>query len=407
MAERFFAICPRGLEAPLADELKAIGAQAIAVEGGGAAFEGNLGIGYAANLHARLASRVLWELADAEYRTADDLYALARQTRWQDHLHARHTLRVDVTARASPLHSLDFATLRIKDGIVDALRDATGARPSIDRAAPDVRVYAHLDAQKATLYLDLSGEPLFKRGWRRDKGEAPLKENLAAGLLTLAGWTPEHPLLDPMCGSGTIVIEAACIATGRAPGLDRIFGFEKLASVDTQAWRGLQDAARAAVDDAATCALAGSDISTRVIETAQHNARTAGLDRLLADGRLSFTARDARRAEPLPVAAAHGLLISNPPYGEQSAPKSASVPALMRDFGDRLKAAFAGWDVWLLSSDRKLPGQLRLQESRKIVLFNGPLECRLFRFAVVAGQYGRRGADGHNAAGAAQTMENE
>lgn len=387
MAERFFAICPRGLEALLADELKAVGARNLAVEGGGVAFAGALPIAYAANLHSRLASRVLWQIATGDYGGTDDLYALVRSVRWTDHMSARQSLRVDVTAHASPLQSLDFATLRIKDGIVDALRDATGARPSIDRTQPDIRVFAHLDGNAATLYLDLSGEPLFKRGWRREKGEAPLKENLAAGLLQLAGWTPAHPLLDPMCGSGTIAIEAACIATRRAPGLERGFGFEKLAGFEAAAWRKQRDAAQAAVDDDADCAIAGSDISTRVIGVAQHNGETAGLARLLTDGRLAFVARDARQAEPLPTPHERGMLISNPPYGEQSTPKSASVPALMRDFGDRLKSAFAGWDAWLLSSDRKLPGQLRLQESRKIVLFNGPLECRLFRFQLMAGEY--------------------
>lgn len=387
MAEHFFAICPRGLEALLADELRALGATEITTEGGGIAFTGAMRVAYAANLHSRLASRVLWQIAVGEASSTDALYALTRTVRWQDHLAAHHTLRVDVTARASPLQSLDFATLRIKDGIVDALRDATGARPSIDRAMPDVRVFAHLDGSAVTLYLDLSGEPLFKRGWRREKGEAPLKENLSAGLLRLAGWSPAHPLLDPMCGSGTIAIEAACIATQRAPGLERSFGFENLASVDTATWSNLRESARSAVDDAAACAISGSDISTRVIDIAKQNAHTAGLARLLSDGRLVFTARDARQAEPLPTPHERGVLICNPPYGEQSAPKSASVPALMRDFGDRLKSSFPGWDAWLLSSDRKLPGQLRLQESRKVVLFNGPLECRLFRFQLMAGEY--------------------
>jgi putative N6-adenine-specific DNA methylase len=386
---RFFAICPRGLEALLGDELRAVGASDVAVDAGGVAFGGSLATAYAANLHSRLASRVLWHLTQGGYGDADDLYDLTRSIAWDQHIKPQHTLRVDVTARASPLQSLDFATLRIKDGVVDRLRDATGERPSIDRASPDVRVFAHLDGNAATLYLDLSGEPLFKRGWRREKGEAPLKENLAAGLLKLAGWTPAHPLLDPMCGSATIPIEAATIAMRRAPGLDRSFGFEKLASFQAKRWRDAREHALSTVVADAECSIAGSDISSQVIEIACANAATAGLAALLADGRLSFTTRDARQAEPLPVPGEHGIIVSNPPYGEQSSPKSASVPDLMHDFGDRLKAAFTGWEAWLLTSDRKLPGQMRLQESRKIVLFNGPLECRLFRFPMVAGEYGR------------------
>jgi putative N6-adenine-specific DNA methylase len=311
--------------------------------------------------------------------------------RWQDLMSAQQTLRVDVTASRSPLKSLEFAMLRIKDGIVDKLRAQTGTRPSIDRTRPDVRVFAYLDARTVTLYVDLSGEPLFKRGWRADKGEAPLKENLAAGLLALAGWTPQVPLCDPFCGSGTIVIEAACIATRRAPGLARGFAFERLADFDASTWRRLRDAAQSAVDDGATFTAAGSDISTRVIEQARHNAALAGLTQPLSDGRLTLTAADARQAQP---PAEFGMIVSNPPYGEQSAPRSATVPKMMGEVGDRLKAEFAGWHAWFLTSDRALPRQMRLAETRKPVLYNGALDCRYFRFELVGGRYRPRAGDG-------------
>jgi putative N6-adenine-specific DNA methylase len=382
--ESFFAICPRGLEPLLADELRALGAQQLAPEGGGVSFAGTLKTAYAANLHSRIASRVLWQLAAGEYRDERDLYEQALAIAWERHFDAQQTLRVDVSGTRSPLRSLEFATLKIKDAVVDRLRDETGARPSIDRARPDVRVFAYLDEQRLTLYLDLSGEPLFKRGWRAEKGEAPLKENLAAGVLMLAGWTPDVPLLDPFCGSGTIAIEAALMAARRAPGLARRFGFERLAGFDAAAWRELKATAAASIDDTAPARIAGSDISTRVVETARGNARLAGLQAWLDDGRLSFAAVDARQAQPT---AAAGMIVTNPPYGEQSAPKSATVPALMRNFGDRMKESFPGWTAWLLSSDRDLPGQMRLQETRKTVLYNGALECRLFRFEMVAGQY--------------------
>jgi putative N6-adenine-specific DNA methylase len=239
------------------------------------------------------------------------------------------------------------------------------------------------------LYVDLSGEALFKRGWRADKGEAPLKENLAAGLVALAGWTPATPLADLFCGSGTIIIEAASIAAKRAPGLARRFAFERLKGFDSHAWRRLKDAARAAVDDDSNAALAGSDISSRVIEQAIANAQLAGLQAWLDDGRLRFDAVDARAAWP---PAPTGAIVSNPPYGEQSAPRSASVPDMMRNVGDRLKQQFAGWEAWFLTSDRQLPKQMRLQETRKTVLFNGPIECRFFRFELVAGGYRPRSA---------------
>ena len=389
MNASFFAVCPRGLEPALSEELLAVGAQSLRAEAGGVAFKGTLTVAYAANLHSRIASRILWQVGRRGYLTEQHLYDATQEVRWQDLMSAQQTLRVDVTASHSPLQSLEFAMLRIKDGIVDRLRELTGARPSIDRSNPDVRVFAFLDASTVTLYVDLSGEALFKRGWRADKGEAPLKENLAAGLLALAGWTPSAPLVDLFCGSGTIVIEAASVAAKRAPGLNRRFAFERLKGFDSNAWRRLKDAARAAVRDDSSAALAGSDISTRVIEQAIANAKLAGLQAWLDDGRLRFDAVDARAATP-PVAT--GAIVSNPPYGEQSAPRSASVPAMMSHVGDRLKQEFAGWDAWFLTSDRQLPKQMRLQETRKTVLFNGPIECRFFRFELVAGGYRPRAA---------------
>ena len=389
MTAAFFAVCPRGLEAALSDELAVLGAQSLRVEAGGVAFGGTLAVAYAANLHSRIASRVLWQVGRRGYLSEQHLYDATQEVRWQDLMSPKQTLRVDVTASRSPLHSLEFAMLRIKDGIVDRLRVLTGDRPSIDRTNPDVRVFAYLDASTVTLYVDLSGEPLFKRGWRADKGEAPLKENLAAGLLALAGWTPSIPLSDLFCGSGTIVIEAASIAARRAPGLNRRFAFERLKGFDSHAWRRSKDAARSAVDDAAPAALVGSDISTRVVEQALANAKLAGLQPWLDNGRLRFDAIDARGAS---AAASSGMIVTNPPYGEQSTPRSASVPDMMRNVGDRLKQQFAGWEAWFLTSDRALPKQMRLQETRKTVLFNGPIECRFFRFELVAGGYRPRAA---------------
>jgi putative N6-adenine-specific DNA methylase len=393
--QSYFAVCPGGLEAALADELDALGAREVREEGGGVAFGGTRELGYAVNLHSRIASRVLWQVGRRGYTNEQHLYDATQEVRWQDLMSAQQTLRVDVTASRSPLKSLEFAMLRIKDGIVDRLRTLSGARPSIDRQDPDVRVFAYLDGRTVTLYVDLSGEPLFKRGWRADKGEAPLKENLAAGLLALAGWTPEVPLLDPFCGSGTIVIEAATIATRRAPGLNRSFAFERLANFDRAAWRRLKDRAMAAVDDTATALIVGSDISTRVVEQARTNAGLAGLGALVSDGRLRLEAGDARTVE---APAEHGMIISNPPYGEQSAPRSSTVPKMMGDVGDRLKAAFPGWHAWFLTSDRQLPRQMRLSETRKPVLYNGALECRFFRFELVGGRYRPRGA--HDTQGA-------
>jgi putative N6-adenine-specific DNA methylase len=382
----FFAVCPRGLQDLLAAELQACGARGVRPAPGGAAFGGTLATAYAVNLHSRIASRVLWRLAGGSYRDESDLYQMAHELPWEVHFKPTQTLRVDVTATRSPLRSLQFATLRIKDAIADRMREHCGERPSVDRAAPDVQVVAHLSQQRAELYLDLSGEPLFKRGWRLEKGEAPLKENLAAGLLASAGWAPAAPLHDPFCGSGTIAIEAACIATRRAPGLGRHFAFEKLLGFDARAWRDILGQAHAAVDDGAAFHVSGSDISTRVIQNALANAQRAGLARSIRDGSLAFSAGDARIA---PAPAAAGLIVTNPPYGQQSEPKSATVARLMDRFGDQLKQGYPGWDAWLLSGDRDLPAQLKLKETRRTVLFNGPIECRFYRFELVAGSYRR------------------
>ncbi len=382
MAEVFFAVCPKGIEAVLAGELTALGASAVAAGSGGVQFSGTLATAYAANLHSRVASRILWLVASGTYRNEADLYALAHDIPWEREFRPEQKLRVDVTANRSPLQSLQFATLKIKDAIVDRAREHTGERPSVDRAQPDVQVLCHLDEQQARLYIDLSGESLFKRGWRADKGEAPIKENLAAALLLLAGWTPGQVLLDPFCGSGTIVIEAASMATGRAPGLQRRFGFEKLRSFDRTAWTALLDTARAGIDDAAPGEWLGRDISTGVVAIAQANAVRAGLGALLDNGRLRFEAGDARAgAPPAPT----GMIVTNPPYGEQSSPRSASVPDMMGDVATQFKRQFAGWQAWLLSADRQLPRQMRLRESRKTVIYNGALECRFFRFDMVEG----------------------
>src|SRR5574340_277666 len=244
MSERFFATCPRGLEGELARELEGLGAQEVVAAEGGTGFAGEFALACRANLESRVASRVLWRVGTASYRNERDLHAAAREIDWPRLFRSDRSLRVDVAATRAPLASLDFATLTVKDAVCDRFRDQSGTRPSIDKRAPDVRVHVHLTAGEATFYLDTSGETLFKRGWRRGREIAPLRENLAAGLLGLAQWNRGTALLDPMCGSGTIVVEAALIAADRAPGLARSFGFQKLARYDGPAWQRIRQAAR-------------------------------------------------------------------------------------------------------------------------------------------------------------------
>jgi putative N6-adenine-specific DNA methylase len=423
----FFAPCPRGLEAALAAELAEIGTRIAAAGGaaalavgaqvpGGVHFRGGWPAGMAANLYSRIASRVLLKIAERPYRNEQDIYALAAEQQWEHWFSANETLRVDLTAIKSPLRSLEFATLRVKDAICDRLRSVSGARPSIDTQQPDVRVFAFLTANGCTLYLDTSGEPLFKRGWRLDKGAAPLRENLAAGILRIAGWVPGTPLYDPMCGSGTFIAEAAQIALGVAPGAERRFGFEKLKRYDVAAWQTMKvaaiDAKRAARGArVADLLIFGSDISGDMLEKARANLDRAGVPGL------SLKQLDARAITP-PIATP-GILIANPPYGERIAVRGRGPRGEVREtrrrddddtfrraqpdeadseffqaFGDALKQRFTGWRAFVLSADRKLPGQMRLRESAKTPLFNGALECRLFRFDLVAGSVKARAGAG-------------
>jgi putative N6-adenine-specific DNA methylase len=376
--DRFFVSCPRGLEGALASELAAQGGAYVNVTDGGVGCAAPLEFAYRANLESRLASRVLWQVAHGAYRTADDLYALVKGVDWNRHFKPTRTLRVDVAATRSPLASLEFATLKVKDAVCDRMRADTGVRPSIDKDRPDVRVHAYLTEREATLYLDTSGEALFKRGWRREADVAPLRENLAAGVLALAGWTPETTLLDPMCGSGTIAIEAALAAAGIVPGQGRSFGFQKLAWYDGPTWQRLRqrarDRTRAAPD---TPSIFASDLDPRAVAQCRRNAAAGKVEAWI----------DVREADVLARAAPGpaGLVVANPPYGvrlEDEAALGAFYPKL----GDALKQRFAGWTACLLSADSRLPKLIGLKPSKRTPLYNGALECRLYRFEIVTGR---------------------
>lgn len=245
ISHSYFCPCPRGLEAALAEELGEIAAtgKTLAIHNqvpGGVHCSGTLQDAWRINLHSRLASRVLMRIAHAGYSNENDIYDLALAQPWEDWFGVQHTIRIDVTAIKSPLRSLEFTTLKIKDAICDRFRDTCSERPSVDTKNPDMRIVGFLDAHTFTLYLDTSGDALFKRGWRLETGDAPLRENLAAGLLRVAGWKPGMVLLDPMCGSGTILIEAAQILAGIPPGAHRRFAFEKFHGFDADQWRALK-----------------------------------------------------------------------------------------------------------------------------------------------------------------------
>ena len=358
-------------------ELAALDITANSVPGG-VAFSGVWEACYRANLWSRVASRVLWRVAEFDYRNEHDLYAAVKAIDWPRHFRVERTLRVNVTAQKSPLKSLEFATLRIKDAVCDRFRDAAGKRPSIDRTNPDVRVHAFLEANRGTLYLDTSGEPLFKRGWRAGAADAPLRENLAAGILMLTGWQPEEPLLDPMCGGGTFLVEAGTIARGRAPGGKRRFAFEKLAAFDAALWEKVRNQPRATESNPA---LHASDLDPKALNATRRNLAEAGVERWTKVERADVLERTAP--------AASGVMIMNPPYGERMGTPE-ELARFYPKLGDALKRRFAGWRCYIFTADMRLPKLIRLEASRRIPLWNGAIECRLYEFEIVAGSHRKR-----------------
>jgi len=378
--ENFFATCPRGLEAALAAELSALSAHEVKAVDGGVQFAGPFELCYTVNLESRIASRVLWRIASARYRGEQDLYDVARALPWRDWFGPERTIRVNVAAIKSPLKSLDFATLKIKDAACDAFRAATGRRPDVDTHNPDVRIHAFLTATDFMLYLDTSGEALFKRGYRTAAGEAPLRENLAAGILRLSGWQPDVPLLDPMCGSGTFLTEAGMIALDIAPGANRSFGFEKLNRFDQKIWRTLRDQARTRKKTSIKTNIYGSDRYGDALRLARANLAALGLEH-----RVSL--KQANVLE-MPPPAESGILVTNPPYGVRMDEQQA-LAEFYPKLGDALKKKFSGWTAYILSADMRLPKLIRLTASRRTPLFNGALECRLFEYKLVAGSMRR------------------
>ena len=420
---QLFLPCAAGVEDYLATEV----ARATGLTGddvhkqrGGVALNGSWRDALLLNLHSRLAQRVLVQLSFTNYRNEQDLYRAASEVAWEIWFTPRQTIKIEVTAQHSPLTSLNFAALKIKDAVCDRFRaKAGGVRPDVDTTWPDIRIYAHLTTDTLSLYIDTSGEPLFKRGWREDKGEAPLKETLAAAMLAASGWADGLandgallPLYDPCCGSGTIAIEAAQIACNIAPGSLRRFAFEKMLPFQPHVWGAIQAQAKSA-ETPKTGSIFGSDVAHRMVDFAQRNAQRAGV----ADC-IEFRGGDA--LQRMPPSETPGVMLINPPYGERIAAagiagqdprqdrlgvvsvageerygtgnSGARQQAHTEDGGEffnqlasHWKKNYSGWTAWMLTPDLKMPSKMRLKESRKVPMWNGPIECRLFKFEMVKG----------------------
>jgi putative N6-adenine-specific DNA methylase len=368
----FFATTAKGGEEVLAAEIRHLVSSPPIVEQGGVRFEGDLALCYRANLWLRTASRLLIPLATFPCDSPKALYDGARTIQWQRYLTPDKTLAVDCSLRDSTMTHSGFVALKTKDAIVDHLRDRHGSRPNVDTKDPDLRVNVHLAKNICTISLDSSGVPLDRRGYRLARTEAPLKETLAAILVAMTGWDGKVPLVDPMCGSGTIVIEAAMRAANLAPGLFRTgFGFQRWPGFDRLLWQRLVKEARQGALSALPAQVAGSDRSARAVATARENAERAGVG-----GMVQLMQQDLSHFLP---PEGGGIFLVNPPYGQRLDEEETLKP-LYRQLGDVMKQRCKGYTAYVLTANPDLAKCVGLKASRRIVLFNGPLECRLLKY---------------------------
>ena len=372
----FFAPCPRGLESILHDELLTLDAADLLVRPGGVRFSGSLALCYRMNLESRIASRILWRVSEAPYRSEQDIYHVAADLPWHQWFSPAQTIKVKVSAQQCRLQSLAFLTLRIKDAVCDRFAASCARRPTVDTTRPDILIVAFLDQQTVTLYLDTSGDPLFKRGLRQRMSEAPLRENLAAGILRLSGWQPNQVLFDPMCGGATLPIEAAMIARNIAPGLGRSFAFEKLQTFERKVWTELCTQSRARQRPYDQVPIFACDRSARAIQTAQANVTAAGFGDTIRLKQANVLTMEAP--------ADTGILVANPPYGRRMS-DDEQMARFYPLLGDCLKQRYTGWTAHLFTGDLRLPKLIGLSTSRRTPLFNGAIECRLYQFNLFTG----------------------
>ncbi|GAB2658170.1 bifunctional 23S rRNA (guanine(2069)-N(7))-methyltransferase RlmK/23S rRNA (guanine(2445)-N(2))-methyltransferase RlmL [Arenimonas aestuarii] len=372
---RFFAACAKGLEYLLADELVALGATRASAALAGANFEGEPEVAYRAVMFSRLASRVHWPLAEFDCANENDLYQGVHAIDWAQHLDAEGTLAVDAHVSGPALTHERYAAQRTKDAIVDRMRAAHGVRPSVDTDSPDLRISLVVRKGRGIVSIDLGGGPLHRRGWRQSQGEAPLKENLAAGMLVRGGWPKIYAeggaLLDPMCGSGTLLIEGVLMAADEAPGLRRLAGTlpTRWKQFDESLWSRIESEARQRAE-AGRAALRqvffGADLDPRALQSAVANADRAGVAEWISLERRDIGALVA----PGP---ARGLVVCNPPYDA----RLAADPALYRALGDALRSAVPDWRAVLLCGSLELAQATGLRAGKRYAFFNGALECTL------------------------------
>lgn len=376
MKLNYFASCPRGLESILTQELTEIKAEEILQTDGGVSFSGTLETLYRANISSRIATRILYRIKSGAYLKEDDIFEAALSIVWSDLFDVTKTIKVSTTGVQSPLKSIDFMTLRIKDAVCDQFRQKMNRRPDVAVRDPDIRIHLFLDKNTFQIYIDSSGEPLYQRGFRAASVEAPLRENLAAGIIRLSGWKPGEAFLDPMCGSGTFLIEAAMIATQQAPGLKRDFGFQHWKNFDQALYQQIKLGYQAQIKKSEFLRIYGSDKDLRAVRVAKKNLALAGFENAV-----QLVCKDFNQiTAPLD----EGVLVTNPPYGVRIG-EDEELAGFYPLWATTLKNVFAGWRTYFLTSDLRMPKLMRLAPSKKTPLYNGALDCRLFEIKMVAG----------------------
>lgn len=375
--DSFIAKTYAGLEEILGEELSLLGASDVVKGYRAVYFKGDRQVMYKANLYCRYALRVLKEEASFQAPDEKSLYDGVRSIDWSRYMNEKKTLAVDAVLSQSNLNHTQYAALKTKDAIVDQFRDKTGSRPSVDVMRPDLRIHLHIRDNKATVSFDSSGDSLHKRGYRSHQAAAPLSEVLAAGMITLSGWDRKTTLLDPFCGSGTLLIEAAMIAGNVAPGIfHEWFGFQSWNDYDESLWKSLVAEARKQETPDAVPSIIGCDISDRVVSFARENAAGAGmLDKIRITTSSFF---NFKRPDEGPV-----FIVTNPPYGERITPED--LFSLYKEIGNTLKREYAGCTAWILSGNREAEKFVGLKPGKKINLWNGPLECRFLKFEMYQG----------------------
>ncbi|MBD2259269.1 THUMP domain-containing protein [Pseudanabaena sp. FACHB-2040] len=372
MSSQYFATVARGLEPLAVQELEALGAEAIEPGFCGVGFSGDRSLLYRVNLWARLPFRVLVKLDEFSCQTAEDLYQGIRTIDWQPYLTPTHTLAVTATGKSRQLNHTHFTALQVKNAIVDQQQAAFGERSSVDTEQPDVRINIHLEHDQCTVSLDSSGSSLHRRGYRPAVGAAPLKESLAAALIQLTGWQPDMPFFDPLCGSGTLPLEASLKALNVAPGLFREqFGFETWPDFDDDLWDGLLQEAEDSQREDLEAVIVGCDRDPEVIRQARANALNCGVGHLV-----KFSSEELDSVE---APADHGVLLCNPPYGERLG-RDENLGQFYKLLGNVLKQRFKGWTAFVLSGNKELASTIGLRSSQRFPVYNGSLPCQLMKY---------------------------